>query len=46
MYRLTLFIYSSEIVNTISRMLQVTKYFYKDESDNKDYSISIDNQEE
>ena len=36
-------IYSSEIVNAISRMLQLIKYFFDDDRSNKDASMSMDN---
>jgi hypothetical protein len=41
--RLTLLIYSSEIVNAISRMLQLIKYFFDDDRSNKDASMNMDN---
>ena len=40
---LILLIFFSEIVNTISKMLQLLKYIFEDERGNKEESVSIDN---
>ena len=40
---LILLIFFSEIVNTISKMLQLLKYIFEDERYNKEESVSIDN---
>ena len=40
---LILLIFFSEIVNTISKILQLLKYIFEDERGNKEESVSIDN---
>lgn len=40
---LIILIFSSEIVNIISKLLQLIKYFFEDERDDKSDSVSMDN---
>jgi hypothetical protein len=40
---LIILIFSSEIVNIISKLIQLIKYFFDDERDNKDPGVSMDN---